>query len=129
MYYARDAFLQCERYRVELWHHLAAEYSDIRFNCMTPGFVCTHGLQKKFPLFYSKYADKTFTTRDFRNDKMAAMFILWCLATPKIGSMPNGALIFAKSVQKEYIIEEHETLLEDHRVLISNLYQILESSV
>ena len=60
---------------------------------------------------------------------MAAILILWCLATPKISSIPNGSLIFDRIVQKEYIIKKHKTSIEDHKMFISNFYEIVESNV
>jgi NAD(P)-dependent dehydrogenase (short-subunit alcohol dehydrogenase family) len=126
MYYARDTFLQCERYRIELWHHLADEYPEVRFHCMIPGFVWTWGLKKKFPFFFDKYAFNLYPFRILRKREIAAMLILWGLLTPKISSMPNGALIFDKAVQKEYILKENKTLIEEHKMFISNFYKILE---
>jgi hypothetical protein len=93
---------------------------------MTPGFVWTEGLEKKFPLFCSKYAYKTFTSKTFRKGNTAAFYILWCSVSPKIGSIPNGALIFDKAVQKEYILKKHKTLIEEHKRFISNFHKLLE---
>ena len=129
IYYARNRFLQCERYRVELWHHLAEEYPEVRFQCVTPGFVRTEGLEKKFPLFFSKYGYRAFPRKIFRDDKTASMFVLWCLITAKVSSIRNGALVFDKAVQQEYIFQKHETLAEEHKRFTSNFYNLLESRV